>query len=230
MAIPWQVLGRCDTRDGLLELRRRGADDFLVCLAGRVLMNSRQSRSERVLATSACARLAGRPAPRLLLGGLGMGLTLRAALDALPADAHVSVAELNPVMAEWCRGPLAGLNLRACDDPRVEIGFENVTRKIASCRKLDGILLDLYQGPHGHTPRKDPVYGNAALQRARAALAPGGVLAVWSEDPDAAFEARLRKARFEVSRERPGRGGRRHAVTIAVRPLLSIRPRPSTRG
>ena len=218
MAIPWQVLERSDTRDGLLELRRRGQDDFLVCLAGRVLMNSRESRSERALATSACARLVGHSAPSLLLGGLGMGLTLRAALDALPADARVSVAELNPVMAEWCRGPLAELNARACDDPRVEIVFEDVARRIAKSRKLHGILLDLYQGPHGRTPRRDPVYGHAALQRARAALVPGGVLAVWSEDPDAAFETRLRKARFEVSRERPGRGGRRHAVTVAVRP------------
>jgi len=219
VAIPWQVLERSETADGALELRRRGEDDFLVCLAGRVLMNSRESRSERALATSACARLAGRPEPRLLVGGLGMGLTLRAALDVLPPGARVSVAELNPVMADWCRGPLAALNARACDDPRVEIVFENVTHTIARSRNLDGILLDLYEGPHGRTPRKDPVYGNAALQRTRVALAPGGVFAVWSEEPDAAFEARLRKACFEVARERPGRGGRRHAVTIGIRPV-----------
>jgi len=217
VAIPWQTLARAETPDGALELRRRGERGWLVCLDGRILMNARESRSERALAERACARLAGRAAPRVLVGGLGMGLTLRAALDALPEAAEVVVAEKNPVIVEWCRGPLAGLNARACDDPRVAIRVEDVARTIAASRRLDAILLDLYEGPHARTPRRDPFYGAEAIHRARAALAPGGVFAVWSEAPDAAFEARLRRARFEVARHRPGRGGLRHAVTVAVR-------------
>jgi len=217
MAIPWQTIDRCETRDGALELRRRG-DDWLITLAGRVLMNSRESRSERALAEHACDRIAERPAPRVLVGGLGMGLTLRAALDVLPATAQVIVAELLGAIAEWCRGPLAGANGAACDDRRVEIRNEDVARTIAASRGLDAILLDLYEGPHARTPRRDPFYGSKAIHQTRAALTPGGVFAIWSEDPDPGFEARLRKARFEVTRHRPGRGGgRRHAVTIAVR-------------
>jgi spermidine synthase len=101
----------------------------------------------------------------------------------------------------------------------VEIRLEDVARTIAASRGLDAILLDLYEGPHARTPRRDPFYGAEAVHRTRAALAPGGVFAVWSEDPDPAFETRLRRARFEVERLRPGRGGgRRHAVTLAVRP------------
>ncbi|HKJ25254.1 MAG TPA: spermidine synthase [Myxococcota bacterium] len=217
MAIPWQTVDRRETRDGALELRRRG-DDWLVTIGGRVLMNSRESRSERALAERACGAIAERPAPRVLVGGLGMGITLRAALDVLPASAEVGVAELNPAIVEWCRGPLAALNGAACDDPRVEIRLEDVARTIEASRGLDAILLDLYEGPHARTPRRDPFYGSAAIHRTRAALAPCGVFAVWSEDPDEGFEARLRKARFEVVRHRPGRGGgRRHAVTVARR-------------
>jgi spermidine synthase len=218
VAIPWRTLERVETRDGVLELRRRGEDDFLICLDGRILMNSRASRSERALAEHACAALAGRAAPRVLIGGLGMGLTLRAALDALPPGARVRVVELNPEIVAWCRGPLAALHGAVLDDPRVALDTGDVARAIATARGLDAIVLDLYEGPHARTPRGDPFYGPAAIARARAALAPGGVLAVWSEDPDAAFEARLRKARLEVSRHRPGRGGRRHAVTLARRP------------
>ena len=180
-------------------------------------MNSRASLSERALAEKACAQLAGRAEPRVLVGGLGMGLTLRAALDGLPEQAQVTVVELNPVVVEWCRGPLGKLNAGVCDDPRVRVVVEDVARTIEGSRKLDAILLDLYEGPHARTPRKDPFYGNEALHRTRAALAPEGIFAVWSEDPDADFEDRLRKARFRVERHRPGRGGRRHAVTLAVR-------------
>ena len=217
MAVPWKVLERSETADGLLELRRRG-DDFLICLDGRILMNSRSSRSERALAERACAHLAGRTAPRVLIGGLGMGLTLRAALDVLPESAQVTVAELHPVVFEWCRGPLSELNEGCVGDPRVSVVLEDVARTIAASRQLDAILLDLYQGPHGRThPRKDPFYGSQVLHRARSILVAGGVFAVWSEDPDAAFEARLRRVGFEVTRHRPGRGGRRHAVTVARR-------------
>ena len=217
MAIPWSVIERRAIPDGVLELRRRAEDEFLICLDGRILMNSRNSASERALAERSCAVLAGRTDPRVLIGGLGMGITLCAALAALPERARVTVAELNPVIVEWCRGPLAGVNAACLDDPRVTVVLEDVARTIAASRGLDAILLDLYEGPHGPTPRKDPFYGSQAIHRTRAALAPGGAFAIWAEDPDPAFEARLRKARFEVTRFRPGRGGRRHAVILGRR-------------
>ena len=216
MALPWKVLERRATPDGELELRQRG-DEYLICISGRILMNSHNSLSERALAERGCAAVAERPAPRVLIGGLGMGITLQAALASLPDSASVEVAELNPVVVEWCRGPLAAVNGACLEDPRAAVRQEDVARTIETSRGLDAILLDLYEGPHAKTPRKDPFYGSEAIHRTRAALAPGGVFAVWAEDPDAAFENRLRKAHFEVSRFRPGRGGRRHAVMLGRR-------------
>jgi len=219
---PWETLDRFDSDEGELELRRRGAREFLITARGRVLMNSAASRSETALAESACAELRGRPAPRVLIGGLGMGCTLRAALDALPAGATVIVAELHEAMVRWCRGPLAELTARAVDDPRVELRIGDVAREIGaaaapSATRYDAVLLDLYEGPHpASQPRGHPHYGAAALARAHAALRPGGILAIWSEDPDPRFERALRRARFAVRLERPGRGGRRHAVYLAT--------------
>jgi len=219
---PWETLDRFDSDEGELELRRRGAREFLITARGRVLMNSAASRSETALAESACAELRGRPAPRVLIGGLGMGCTLRAALDALPAGATVIVAELHEAMVRWCRGPLAELTERAVDDPRVELRIGDVAREIGaaaapSATRYDAVLLDLYEGPHpASQPRSHPHYGAAALARAHAALRPGGILAIWSEDPDPRFERALRRARFAVRLERPGRGGRRHAVYLAT--------------
>jgi spermidine synthase len=218
----WETLDRFDSDEGEIELRRRGAREFLITARGRVLMNSAASRSETALAESACAELRGRPAPRVLIGGLGMGCTLRAALDALPAGATVIVAELHEAMVRWCRGPLAELTERAVDDPRVELRIGDVAREIGaaaapSAPRYDAVLLDLYEGPHpASQPRSHPHYGAAALARAHAALRPGGILAIWSEDPDPRFERALRRARFAVRLERPGRGGRRHAVYLAT--------------
>jgi spermidine synthase len=221
VARPWQTLDRFESEAGELQLRRRGADEFLITLAGRVLMNSKTSRSEIALAKSACAALGGRAAPRVLIGGLGMGCTLRAALDALPASASVVVAELHETMVRWCRGLLAGLNANAVDDPRVEVRIGDVEAAIRAAAapgaaRLDAVLLDLYEGPHPATqPRSHPHYGAAALARARAALREGGVLAVWSEEPDPRFERALARAGFTARLERPGHGGRRHAVYVA---------------
>jgi spermidine synthase len=218
---PWQTLDGFDTEEGRIELRRRGADEFLITLAGRVLMNSAASRSEAALARIACAGLGGRPAPRVLIGGLGMGCTLRAALDALPAAAAVVVAELHEPMLRWCRGPLAELTGRAVDDLRVEVRIGDVGAVIRGAAgprasRFDAVLLDLYEGPHpASQPRNHPHYGAAALARTRSALGSGGVLAIWSEDPDARFERDLGQAGFTVRRERPGRGGRRHVVYVA---------------
>jgi len=223
MARPWQTLDSAETDAGLLELRRRGDDEFLIVIAGRVLMNSRQNRSEVAVGRWPCEELAGHPAPLVLIGGLGMGCTLRAALDVLPAGARVVVAELNPIVERWCRGPLAGVHGHALDDPRVRVAISDVARVIdAHARKdaprFDAIVLDLYEGPHAKTDAaRDPLYGSRALERTRRALHPGGFLAVWSEAADAGFEKRLGRAGFEVRRARPGRGGLRHAVHLARR-------------
>jgi Spermine/spermidine synthase domain len=157
----------------------------------------------------------------VLIGGLGMGYTLRAALGVLPRRASVTVAEIDPVIVEWCRGPLAEPAGKAVDDPRVAIEIGDVAAAIARAAAVGGggfyaILLDLYEGPRSAAQgRDDPLYGRAALVRVRAALNPGGVFAVWSEEPDAAFEARLGAAGFTWERHRPGRGGPRHTLYLA---------------
>lgn len=217
---PWEIVARADSSAGPLELRRRGPRDFLITVSGRVLMNSAAQRSEAALAELACAGLASRRSPRVLIGGLGMGITLRSALDALPSSAHVVVAELNAAVVAWCRGPLAELCERALEDPRVEVVVADVAALIQRASRgeprYDAILLDLYAGPAGaSTPRGDPFYGARALARTRAALARGGVFAVWAEAPDAAFAKRLAAAGFAVSQRRPGRGGLRHVVYLA---------------
>jgi spermidine synthase len=222
MTTAWRTLDRVETPDGELALKSRGDRDFLITLAGRVLMNSRESRSERALASLALAATGPDARPRLLIGGLGMGCTLRAALDRLPQAARVEVSELNAQVVRWCAGPLAAVNGRALADPRVEVRVEDVGLRIASSASagdaFDVILLDLYEGPHAGTDRRDdPFYGSRALERTRRALAPGGTFALWSEAPDAAVEERLRALEFEVERRRPGRGGRRHCVIVARR-------------
>src|SRR5688572_16180019 len=128
MTRPWHTVAKVETREGTLELRQRGDDQFLLVVGGRVLMTSAAHRSEETLATLACRRLAGRRAPRVLIGGLGMGFTVRAALDALPEAAQVLVAELHSQMLEWCRGVLAGLTRGAVLDPRVRVHITDVNR------------------------------------------------------------------------------------------------------
>jgi len=221
MAEPWRVIEKAETPDGVLELRQRALRDFLIAIDNRVLMNSRLNRSELALGALACARVATRPTPRVLVGGLGMGLSLRAALDVLPLDAEVVVAELNPVVRRWCEGPLAELCGDALGDPRVRVVIEDVARVIAAAakagaRRFDAIVIDLYEGPHARTDvTHDPFYGSRALARTAAALCPRGVFGVWGENPDAGFERRLAAARFTFDRERPGRGGLRHVVYLA---------------
>lgn len=222
MARPWVTLARAESDAGAIELRRRAAGDFLITVRGRVLMNSRAHRSEVALAELACRHLGDKRHVSVLIGGLGMGYTLRAALDHVAADASVIVAETNPAVAEWCRTHLAELTDNAVGDPRVEVRIEDVTATIERASrhdapKLHAILLDLYEGPGPDTPRHDSFYGDRALRQIRNALHPGGVLAVWSEQPCAAYERRLRAAGYTVARSRPGHGGLRHAVYIAAR-------------
>ena len=222
MALPWKTLDRCTIpNEGVLELRQRGADDFLITLDALVLMNSRAQRSEMALGTLGCRGLQTRSEPRVLVGGLGMAITLRAVLDALPATAQVVVAELNPRILEWCRGPLAALTAGAASDPRVTVEINDVADLIrrAPAASYDAIILDLYRGPHPRTDRRnDPIYGSLAIERTGKALKPGGIFAVWGENPDRGFEERLAAAGFAVRCERPGRGGYRHAVWVAEKP------------
>jgi len=219
MARPWLRIDRVETPDGVLELTERDGE-FLLRLGGRVLMNSRASRSERALAELAVAALGSRRPVRMLIGGLGMGLTLRAALDLLGPDAQLTVSELHEAIAAWCRGPLAPVHGDALADPRVTLEIGDVTDAIRrageGAPQLDAILLDLYEGPAPSGGDGDPLYGRGAVAAARAALVPGGVLAVWGEAPSRAYARRLRAAGFEVEAQRPGRGGLRHAVTLAV--------------
>ncbi len=216
MPRPWTTLEQVDTKEGPLELRQRDERDFLITISGRILMNSLAHRSEKVLGEVACRPLTSK-APRVVLGGLGMGFTLRAVLDALPAQAALTVVELNPVVERWCRGPLAHLNDRALEDPRVELVIADVTTHLRSqqARSLDSIILDLYEGPNRATnPSSDPFYGTRALSAFKGLLKAGGTLAVWSEQTDRPFEQRLVKAGFKAETSRPGRGGLKHAVFL----------------
>ncbi len=222
MARPWQIIDSVDTDEGTLELRQRGEKDFLITIAGRVLMNSSANRSEIALAELVCNSMDSRESQRVLIGGLGMGYTLKAALDNLPEDARLVVAELNPAVVKWCRGPIAHLTGRAADDTRVKVEIADVASVIKKAAakggdaRFDAIILDLYEGPfEAARDRGEHLYGNAALKLSGRALLPGGVFAVWSEDPDRAFERRLADNGFSFNRKRPRRGG--HVVYIARR-------------
>jgi spermidine synthase len=222
--IPWSLIDKAPIPGGEGELRlmRRG-EEFSIMLGNNELMNSRLSGSEQALATLSLERVHGRPQPLILIGGLGMGFTLRAALAVLGARAQVVVAELVPAVVAWARGPMAELFGASLTDPRVRIEEVDVGRLIRSGRSsYDAILLDVDNGPEGLTrDANDGLYDRAGLRAARAALRPGGVLAVWSAGPDEAFKHRLRQAGFSVdeikARAKGGRGGARHVVWIATR-------------
>jgi spermidine synthase len=220
---PWTKIDSVTTPEGLLELRRRG-DEWMVSIAGRVLMSSAIHRTEAAVATLGLAHVVGRPHPRVLVGGLGLGFTLRAALDALPRRAEVRVAELNPRVVDWCRGPVAEAIGHALDDPRVRVEVGDVMESVRRARDLDAIVVDLYEGPKAlPSGAPDPLYGASAIASVKAALAPEGVYAVWSEEPYPPFEARLERAGFAVERVRAGRGGPRHAVYLARLGLSATR-------
>lgn len=226
VALPWKTLDQFSTEEeGILELRQRGERDFIISLGPQVLMNSRAQRSEIALGELGCRGLKERAAPHVLVGGLGMGITLRAVLDALPESARVVVAELHPKIHAWCLGPLAELTDGAVGDSRVTVEIADVAQLIrqASSESFDAVILDLYRGPHPKSDKEnDPIYGSRAIARAHAALKPGGVLAVWGENPDAAFVGRLQAGGFAVRCERPGRGGLRHAVWVAEKAVVAI--------
>jgi len=225
MAKPWKTIESIDTVDGVLELRQRAERDFLITVGSQVLMNSMANRSEVMLGRLGCQSLQDWPAPRVLVGGLGMGFTLRAVLDSLSATAEVVVAELNPVVLAWCQGPLAVLTDNAVNDPRVSVEIADVaelvrrTSQKSSGNRYHAIIFDLYRGPHFRTdPLHDPLYGSRAVANAWSSLEPGGVFAVWGENYDEGFVRRLHRAGFTVGSQRPGRGGLRHVVFLAEKP------------
>jgi spermidine synthase len=217
--IPRELLGSAEIPGGggALRLFRR-ASEYSIMLGATELMNSRMSGSEEALASLACARILPRPRPRMLIGGLGMGFTLRAALGCLPRDAEIVVAELVPEVVAWARGEMAEVFAGSLDDPRVRVVAADVAGPISD-GGWDAILLDVDNGPDGLTvPANDRLYSAAGLATAKAALRPNGVLAVWSSAPDAAFTRRLRSAGFSVEEEavraRGGKGGR-HMIWLA---------------
>ncbi len=221
MAKPWTTLDSVSTAEGALELRQRGERDFLITIGKQVLMNSLNNRSEIVLGQLGCRHLQNHSAPRVLVGGLGMGCTLRAVLDCLPIDAEVVVAELNPVVVGWCRGPLAALNDAAVNDPRVRVEIGDVAELVrkSSADRFDAVVYDLYRGPHPKTDRiKDPLYGSRAIAAVKRILKPAGLFTIWGENYDADFEQRLNVGGFKARSQRSGRGGYRHVIFIAQNP------------
>jgi len=205
-----------------LRLMQRG-NDFSIMLGSNELMNSRLSGSEEELATLAIARIT-RPKPRMLIGGLGMGFTLRKALAELPVDADVEVAELVPAVVHWAKGPLAHLYGDSLSDPRVHILECDVSDMIRTARSdYDAILLDVDNGPDGLTRKSNnKLYSPTGLGFAEEALRPGGVLALWSAAPDPKFTRKLRDTGFRVEeiivRAASGGRGARHVVWVATRP------------
>ncbi|HEX8468828.1 MAG TPA: MnmC family methyltransferase [Allosphingosinicella sp.] len=207
---------------GELRLIRRG-DDFWIMLGANALMSTRLRGSEEALATLACERIAGRPRPALLIGGLGMGFTLRAALGALGPDARLVVSELVPAIVKWARGAMAHVHGGSLDDPRVKVAMGDVGDLIAEASaSFDSILLDVDNGPDALSREtNDRLYDLDGLHRAKAALKPGGVLAIWSAADDPAFSRRLAKAGFRVEevtvRAHAGRKGAKHMIWLASR-------------
>ena len=220
---PMIHLGTAHVPGGVeIRLYRRG-DEFMILLPTDELMSSRMRASEERLATMTLERLAGNPAPRLLIGGYGMGFTLRAALAAAPARARITVAELLPEIVEWARGPMAELTAGCLDDPRVTLEVRDVAETIAfDVGHFDAILLDVDNGPDGVVRKEnDRLYSRSGLATTFGALRPGGVLAVWSAKDDAGFTRRLRGAGFEVEvvpvKARPNGKGPRHVIWFARR-------------
>lgn len=218
--IPREVVGVAEVPGGPpLRLVRHGRD-FIIMLDRNELMSSRMSGSEVALGTMTLERLRA-PAPHLLIGGYGMGFTLRAVLAKLGPDARVTVAELVPGVIEWARGPMQELAAGCLDDPRVDLRIADVGAVIAEGRgAYDAILLDVDNGPDGLTREaNDGLYSARGLDRARAALRPGGVLAVWSAGADAAFTRRLKLAGFAVDevkvRARENGKGPTHTIWFA---------------
>lgn len=218
------LVGIAHVPDGVeLRLVQHG-DEFTILLKNTELMSTVVSASEQALATMACEKLRDNRAVQMLIGGYGMGFTLRAALNALGADATVVVAEIVPEIIEWALGPMRQLTAGCLNDPRVVLIDEDVAHLIDGAQEgYDAILLDVDNGPEGLTRRyNDGLYSAAGLARAMRALTAGGVLAIWSAWDDPAFTAHLEKAGFSVSTTTvaagPRREGDNHTIWLAQKP------------
>lgn len=221
--IPRETLATAQVPGGeQLRLVRRG-QDHIIMLDRNELMSSRMSGSEEALANMGCARIAGRKQPHVLIGGYGMGFTLRACLTALGRDARVTVAEIVPEIIDWAKGPMAELTAGGIDDPRTIIHIGDVGALItASPASFDAILLDVDNGPDGLSRQgNDALYSHIGLARARAALKPGGTLAVWSAAPDKAFARRFAESGYAVEEvvvaARSNGKGPRHTIWFGRR-------------
>lgn len=220
--IPWTECARVSLpTGGHLTLRRRDSE-FSVSVNGVTLMNSLSHYSEEQLAALGCAHLVTQPNARVLVGGLGMGFTLRATLDMLRSDASVEVAELIPEVVEWNRGPLADLAQRPLDDPRTVVRNEDVRATLRRARDAyDAVLLDVDNGPVAlTTSSNEALYSNLGLRTIARALRRQGVLAVWSAREDGAFTRRLRANGFHSRKKRvsarPG-GNAVHDLWLATK-------------
>ena len=218
---PRELLGSAIVPGGGEELRlfRRG-DDYMIVLDRNELMSSRMSGSEQALAVMTVERLGNRAA-HLLIGGYGLGYTLRASLDAMSAEGKITVVELVPEIVAWAKGPMAALTAGCLDDPRVELVIGDVADAIGA-GQYDAILLDVDNGPDGLTrASNDRLYSPHGLAAAKAALKPGGILAIWSAAPDRAFTRALGEAGFAVDevavRARANGKGAKHVIWFATK-------------
>jgi spermidine synthase len=217
---PWELLGETRTPDGTLLALTRRDREYVILADGKSLMSNLMHGSEEALATLGCAHVRSLARPRVLVGGLGMGFTLRATLDALPADAEVVVAELLAAVVEWNRGSLGPLADHPLDDRRVSLAIGDVADTLkASHDRFDAVLLDVDNGPGAFTATANAgLYGDAGLATIRSALTANGVLGVWSAREDRKFEQRLRYGGFDVEvarvRARLKKGGPRHVIFL----------------
>ena len=221
---PLELLAEARTADGTeIKLTRRSTE-YIILADGKTLMSSRMHGSEEALATFGCRRARTLKQPCVLVGGLGMGYTLRATLDLLPPGGIVVVAELVPEVVEWNRGPLGPLAGHPIKDKRVRIDINDVSVTLHSSRdRFDAVLLDVDNGPDGFTSAaNDRLYGDRGLAACFTALRPGGVLAIWSVREDRKFEQRLRHhgfgAEVERVRGRLMKGGPHHTIFLGRRP------------
>jgi len=233
---PWETIEKALAPDGTELVLARRDDEWVVRYGGKVLMSSRQHGSEDALATLALPRAAHRRA--VLVGGLGLGFTARAVLDRIPVDSKVVVAELTPALVDWNRRLVGKLAGRPLDDPRCRVHVGDVMDRIAEARgAYDAILLDVDNGP-GSMVHEDNhrLYGHRGIAACRAALAEGGVLAVWSAHHDEPYLRRLQRGGFEATaRVVPARGpagGLKHVLFVAVKgpPARRGGGPPRTRG
>ena len=221
---PWELLGETRTPEGSDVRLTRQDNEYVILVDGKTLMSSRRHGSEDALAALACPHLRSPEEPHVLVGGLGMGFTLRATLDLLPPDATVTVVELLPAVVEWNRGPLGALAGYPIRDQRVRIEIDDVgvALRASGPERFGGILLDVDNGPTAFTASANRgLYDNAGVSAAYAALETGGVLAVWSARDDRKFEQRLRFHGFDVQvnrvRARLKKGGPRHVIFLGFK-------------